>query len=493
MGENDAHPLTDEQLDALVDELQDRLGDSTARKVGRRGVLAALGLATLGTGSASAQASGSVGTASSPVDVFGYDVDASNSFTDPAGVQHTGELADISDVGSGTGQWQEVNSGSNIEPIDGETIGTGSEDVDVGSVNTSDLSGTYPGKVRVFANNEIISTIDPANTTSPVQDACDDIDAVTANGSGKIILPEGTVQDSSGSIPQLADRKMVLGHGIDSSRIEFTDTSDDGVVLNPAGGTSRTFWHGFTLDGTDSSTRGSTPADQSGGTAAIRATGNAWQFSMGQVKFNNWGDVVYFESNGPFGAHWNDISMTQNEGAGLIMDGGGPAFSIGSFDFENNGANYAIRQNRNTRPGACLKVGMLNYGNAGGSACARLDDTRRGYAFIDYINYEPTDTTTSTYAVRLLSEATAGFRCLQLRGNANVDFGVEHRSGAGNKYIGRVENLATINTNKVRIQGTASGTDKPSFYYGPQSDITDNSTGSTGAVRSMASAGTGNG
>jgi len=75
------HPLTDEQIDALVDELQDRLGDSTARKVGRRGVLAALGLATLGTGSASAQASGSVGTSSSPVDVFGYDVDASN-YTD---------------------------------------------------------------------------------------------------------------------------------------------------------------------------------------------------------------------------------------------------------------------------------------------------------------------------------------------------------------------------------------------------------------------------
>lgn len=129
------HPLTEDQLDALVNEIQDRLGDSIARKYGRRGVLAALGVAALGTGSASAQASGSVGTSSSPVDVEGYDVTASNSFTDPAGVTHSGELADLSDVGA-SGQWQEVNSGANIEPIDGETIGTGTEDVDVGSVST---------------------------------------------------------------------------------------------------------------------------------------------------------------------------------------------------------------------------------------------------------------------------------------------------------------------------------------------------------------------
>jgi len=74
--------------------------------IARRGVLAALGLgglATLGTNSASAQAAGQVGTASNPIDVFGYGVVADNSFTDPAGVEHTGELADASDVGSGGG------------------------------------------------------------------------------------------------------------------------------------------------------------------------------------------------------------------------------------------------------------------------------------------------------------------------------------------------------------------------------------------------------
>lgn len=75
---------------------------SSSSSIARRGVLAALGLgglATLGTNSASAQAAGQVGTASNPIDVYGYGVEATNTFTDPAGVEHTGELADIDDVG----------------------------------------------------------------------------------------------------------------------------------------------------------------------------------------------------------------------------------------------------------------------------------------------------------------------------------------------------------------------------------------------------------
>lgn len=77
-------------------------GDAGGSTIARRGVLAALGLgglATLGSNSSSAQATGQVGTASNPINMFGYAVEAQNSFTDPAGVEHTGELADIDDVG----------------------------------------------------------------------------------------------------------------------------------------------------------------------------------------------------------------------------------------------------------------------------------------------------------------------------------------------------------------------------------------------------------
>jgi len=59
------------------------------------------GLIALGVDPATAQsAAGQVGTSSEPVDVFGFDVEAGNSFTDPAGVTHSGELADLSDTGT---------------------------------------------------------------------------------------------------------------------------------------------------------------------------------------------------------------------------------------------------------------------------------------------------------------------------------------------------------------------------------------------------------
>jgi len=208
------HPLTEEQLDALVNELQDRLGDSAARKVGRRGVLAALGVAALGTGSASAQASGSVGTASSPVDVFGYDVDASNSFTDPAGVTHSGELADLSDVGA-SGQWQEVNSGSNIEPIDGETVGTGSEDVDVGSVSTGTITDDYL-YAGAFGGSDPDARLD---------------NALNAAVDGKTIFLEQAVYDTNHTISKKL-KLIGLGTNVDGTKIESTiDLSANNIIL----------------------------------------------------------------------------------------------------------------------------------------------------------------------------------------------------------------------------------------------------------------------
>ena len=57
-------------------------------------------LSGFGASSAQAQSAGAVGTDADRVDVFGYDLDASNSIVDPSGVSHTGELADASDVTS---------------------------------------------------------------------------------------------------------------------------------------------------------------------------------------------------------------------------------------------------------------------------------------------------------------------------------------------------------------------------------------------------------
>jgi hypothetical protein len=65
------------------------------------------------------QAAGQVGTSSEPVNVFGYDVVANNTFTDPSGTSHSGELADASDLGSGASSTSTA-SGYDLT-IDGDT------------------------------------------------------------------------------------------------------------------------------------------------------------------------------------------------------------------------------------------------------------------------------------------------------------------------------------------------------------------------------------
>jgi hypothetical protein len=106
MSETDIDPDT---LAAALEQLEPgtRIGDKFI--LSKRQLLAAAGgalsagaLISMGIDEAEAQsAAGQVGTSSEPVDMFGYDVEATNTFTDPSGTSHSGELADASDVGSG--------------------------------------------------------------------------------------------------------------------------------------------------------------------------------------------------------------------------------------------------------------------------------------------------------------------------------------------------------------------------------------------------------
>lgn len=157
--------LSNSELEAITDQVAERLDErsaaSRASGVPRRGVLAALGLgglATLGTGTASAQSVGQIGTSTDSIDVFGYDVEAENSFTDPAGVEHTGELADLSDTGgafsiedSGTTVLSDA-SGINFDSeIDASDDGDGSITASVAAEVVSDGDGT-DREIWVIAN-----------------------------------------------------------------------------------------------------------------------------------------------------------------------------------------------------------------------------------------------------------------------------------------------------------------------------------------------------
>src|SRR6056297_1611570 len=62
------------------------------------GALSLGALAGFGAGDAEAQSAGAIGTDADPVDVQGYSVTAASELIDPAGVSHTGELADAADT-----------------------------------------------------------------------------------------------------------------------------------------------------------------------------------------------------------------------------------------------------------------------------------------------------------------------------------------------------------------------------------------------------------
>jgi hypothetical protein len=118
---------TETLAEQVVEELEPgtRIGDKFV--LSKRQLLAAAGgtlsvgaLMSMGIEEAEAQsAAGQVGTSSDPLNVVGHDVEATNTFTDPSGTSHSGELADASDIASGASS---TSTASGYEvTIDGDT------------------------------------------------------------------------------------------------------------------------------------------------------------------------------------------------------------------------------------------------------------------------------------------------------------------------------------------------------------------------------------
>jgi len=91
-------------------------------------------------------------------------------------------------------------------------------DADVGTLRgtteaeqlaASDLLGGYPGRVRGIANGEVVASVNPTDSTTPVQDA---LDAVLQHSSrGRVVLPPATVEES-GTLQGLGEGIQLVGH-----------------------------------------------------------------------------------------------------------------------------------------------------------------------------------------------------------------------------------------------------------------------------------------
>jgi len=155
----DPTDLSDAQLDQLADQLAGRLPSGThgdrvvlsrrafAAAVG--GTLGASGLVALGVDPAAAQAAGQVGTSSSPVDAFVYDLDVANALQSDL---DAGGNA-LTNVGSVSTESATINAngGLTLTVAYEQTISFSS-----GGANTFVLSNISPG-------NPFVVTATPAN------------------------------------------------------------------------------------------------------------------------------------------------------------------------------------------------------------------------------------------------------------------------------------------------------------------------------------------
>jgi hypothetical protein len=297
------------------------------------------------------------------------------------------------------------------------------------------------------------------------------------------LLPPTTVEEQS---PFTAETNglNIIGWGQEASTIKFTDLTSKGFEVAPTGGTVRGLWDGFVLSGSDATNR-------SNGTPAIDIKSTAWGFNIGRVSFDEWADPIV-HINGPlFGSRWHSLHMENNLGKGLQIDNCGPQNRIGLLDFGKNGDNPVIVQDL---PGAQIQIGSVNIGSPGGTTPIQLKDTSRGHLTLGSANWEPTDNVNTASVVDLAGDGYVLVGHIHANAGSasspSVDSIVSLAGNNANNIIMPLKSSMTVNNSKVDI---ASQPDGESWYFGPSGDITNSAASSTNLVRSLATAGNGNG
>ena len=386
---------------------------------------------------------------------------------------------DTLDVYLGDGnQWTKVGnigeSSTGFTPTSGQTL-------------TSSLA---EGNLVVVAP-DTEAHISRYSSTTPVQDA---IDAVaSADGSGTVYLPPGLTRDEGPiSFPTGAQGIHLQGTGASTPSQKNTvievSGSNPGMEIS-AWGSKHTSMDGLTLKGVGQSHPG---LHFSGGTTPR-------MFNIGRLRLDNWGDsqhgAIHFDGAHTFSCHWDSLMFaTSNSGPCLYMSNDKPNFvEITNMYADHKGGRHPVINCQSQSPN--LKIGLLNVGGDHDQVGLLDSMTYNGQIQIDYCNYEPNGIVDSGKPV--FKSGGAGYLqvdCLSVNGWS----GMQSVQSAfevytGNERIGRVVERGLdsgYDRNKIDIQGEMRA---PSFYFGPSSDVVNNSGASTGLFRTLATAGASNG
>ncbi|UXF50972.1 MAG: hypothetical protein HQRvContig04_13 [Haloquadratum phage sp.] len=437
MDPGDADEPNPKELESRVDQLEETVSKMLPD---RRGVIKGLGAAALGgaavggaTGGASGQsAAGQVGTEASPEDIYAFDLDVQN------GAEFNG-----TDV-------------------------TG-----VGSLSTGEVIGEWPSKVTAIAENRVVASIDPVESTTPIQDAIDAINAVgylppdatavkaNIDAVGKVLLPPGEVVEED-SLSGLGGKSLI---GSNSYTVVHQPASVDQpqIVVADQSDIEHSWIDRVHFDGGDYSAR-TNPG-------MIRYDSGAHEgHDIGRVIVTNYTGPLFYENGGaPFSSVWGHIKAEVYDGP-LNNPTSGPDRHINSVYVAASSDSSAIFEaERNAALG--LSVDSVNIGGSTGPLYTEVTGagTSRSSVLFGYVNWESSaDTSAWTDPSAIVRCQTNGeFQINRLKvnnqSNTSIDQIVEIEGGGGN-VIGPLDTNKATNNNYVFISAN-TGSAEPNIVY----------------------------
>ncbi|WP_121744886.1 hypothetical protein [Natronorubrum halophilum] len=408
-------------------QIREIIREETSTNVSRRGVLGAAGAGLLGIG---------------------------------AGAYGGSQRAAAQEAGSGTiGTAEEPLEAIYVDDLFNTTDNISTDSIQ-NNIGGADIQTAWDGLVvPVGPGLGMDDAIDPNSSSSPVQDAIDSINV--ASGQGAVLLPPTTVQET-GPLTDWGGIRF-QGHSSDAGGSEIELTGSNPLIQCTSANDRSSYWDGIQLDGDGASQ------------PAMQFDADPAGFHIGRLRIDNFtpgsDGVIRFNGGAPWASEWGYVRIgTGCTGRGITTvpatgTPGSPQLSIGCFEYYGTGGNTAIYD----EDGPDIHIGALNIGGEPSQA-VYCDKNFSRRLSIGWINFDPTGGTHPNI-VEMQNEGQVKIDYIKNRSGVTVDSMVQGEFEHGNSIIGQLANDGTVNNNKIVIDSAPNG---PNWYFGPASDITNN-------------------
>lgn len=351
-----------------------------------------------------------------------------------------------------------------------------------------------PTAVQSLAEGHVVAvgrdfertTVETAGTDTPVQDA---LDAVADSG-GRVYLPPGRVTDRGPVRPH--ENTGIYGFGMNVSVLEITGRGTDGIRFDRDERTHRVQLDGFELRG---------PGANTGTGVAVHflpnerdAATDPADLYVGRLYCREWSNTVYRvdEGVGPFQCRHDFLRMDDCDAGdrdGLVewRSGYGPANWFGTVvaypTADRSGRDSRLLYQR----GGGLSVQHITVGTTTG----RLVDTAGGRLHVGRLHYEPVGQRAIPSALVAIGDDAVTRIDDVIVDSGAVDYVYELTAGAGDAVLSNsTEGSGVVRENVVHVSNRPDP-DRPSWYFGPASDVDVAGSWGTGSLRALGAAGVG--